>query len=588
MQTTFGAYLVGLLAVGSELAAALPQMNIVEPRAVAGQRISVPVKHNTARSKTIKHPALVYAKALNKYNVTLPSHVQKVVDRFRLPVASTKRGSGQGSVANSPEDSDSEYISTISVGTPAVSLPMDFDTGSSDLWVMGPKISGASKTYDPSSSSSATEMTGSSWQISYGDGSSSSGDVYKDKVTIGNLTVSAQAVEVATTVSEEFTEDSAMSGLVGLAMSSLNTISPTPQNTWFDNIKSSLESPVFTANLNHEKDGTYNFGYVDESAYTGTMYYADLITGSEYGGYWTIAASGYAVGDGSSSTSSSSGSSSSGTSSSSSGTGTSSSSGSSSTGGYGGYGGYGGGDETGTGTGSYGGSSGTGTSSSSGSSTTSSGYGGGGFGGDGYGGGESGSSGYGGYGETSSDSSSGDDWLSSIISGLEGGSDSSSSSDSTGSDFLSSGFGFKKERKTTMRPTRTTTPKRSVTLTDTAITGIADTGTTLLMLPDAVVSAYYAQVDGAEESQEEGGYVFSCSATLPDFVLGIGEGQITVPGDYINYMAIDSSGEQCYGGIQSDADIGMAIFGDVALKSAFVVFDSANSRVGWAAKTLSS
>lgn len=583
MQTTFGAYLVGLLAAGSELAAALPQMNVVEPRAIPGQRISVPVKHNTARRQNLKHPALVYAKALNKYNATLPSHVQKVVDRFRLPVVNTKRGSGQGSVANSPEDSDSEYISTISVGTPAVSLPMDFDTGSSDLWVMGPKISGASKTYDPSSSSSATEMSGSTWQISYGDGSSSSGDVYKDKVTIGNLTVSDQAVEVATTVSEEFTEDSAMSGLVGLAMSSLNTISPTPQNTWFDNIKSSLESQVFTANLNHEKDGTYNFGYIDDSAYTGTMYYADLITGSQYGGYWTIAATGYAVGDGSTSTSSGSGSSSSGTSSSgtsSSGTGTSSSSGSSSTGGFGG--GYGGGDETGTGT-----------SSSSGSSTTG-GYGGGIFGGDGYGGGESesGYGGYGGYGETSSDSTdtsssdSSDGWLSSIISGLEGGSESSSS-DSTGSDFLSSGFGFKKERKTTTKPTRTTTPKRSVTLTDTAITGIADTGTTLLMLPDEVVSAYYAQVDGAEESQEEGGYVFSCTATLPDFVLGFGEGQITVPGDYINYMAIDTSGEQCYGGIQSDADIGMAIFGDVALKSAFVVFDAASSRVGWAAKTLS-
>lgn len=582
MQTTFGAYLVGLLAASSELAAALPQMNVVQPRAAPGQRISVPVKHNAARSTKVQHPALVYAKALNKYNVTLPTHVQNVVNRFRLPVANEKRGSGEGSVSNSPEDSDSEYIATISVGTPPVTLPMDFDTGSSDLWVMGPKISGASKTYDPSSSSSATDMSGSTWQISYGDGSSSSGDVYKDKVTIGNLTVTDQAVEVATTVSAEFTQDSAMSGLVGLAMSSLNTISPTPQNTWFDNIKSSLQSEVFTADLKHQKDGTYNFGYIDDSAYTGTMYYADLITGSQYGGYWTIAATGYAVGDGSTSTSSGSGSSSSGTSSSgssssgssSSGTGTSSSSGSSSTSSYGGYGGSG---ETGTGT-----------SSSSGSSTTS-GYGGGIFGGDGYGG--SGSrGGYGGYGETSSDSTSSDSngWLSSIFSGLEGGSSSSSASESTGADLISSGFGFKKERKTTTTtPTRTTTPKRSATLTDTAITGIADTGTTLLMLPDAVVSAYYAQVSGAQMSETEGGYVFSCSATLPDFVLGIGEGQITVPGDYINYMAVDSSGSQCYGGIQSDADIGMAIFGDVALKSAFVVFDSANSRVGWAAKTLS-
>lgn len=572
MQTTFGAYLVGLLAAGSQLAAALPpRMDVVQPRSpapAAGRTLSVPVKHSMERRAKIKHPALVYAKALNKYNATLPTHVQNVVNRFRLPTVAKRAGSEEGTVANAPEDSDSEYISTITVGTPGVALPMDFDTGSSDLWVMGPKITSASKTYDPADSSTATEMSGASWTISYGDGSSSSGTVYKDKVTIGNLSVTDQAVEVATTVSEEFTEDSAMSGLVGLAMSSLNTVKPTAQKTWFDNIKASLSSEVFTANLNHEKDGTYNFGYLDDSEYTGTIYYADLITGSEYGGYWTIAASGYAVGNGTSTTSSSG--------SSSTGSGTSSSSGSSTSGGFGG-------GESG---------SGTGTTSSSGSGTTG-GYGSGSYGGgeSGYGGSSTTESGYGsGYGGTASDSSSdesgSDGWLSGILSGLEAGADSSSDSSSSGADFISSGFGFKKERKTNT-PTRTTPAKRTVTLDDTSITGIADTGTTLLMLPDTVVSAYYAQVSGATESQEEGGYVFSCDADLPDFTFGIGEGQITVPGDYINYMAVDTSGSQCYGGIQSDADIGMAIFGDVALKSAFVVFDSANSRVGWAAKSTS-
>lgn len=35
---------------------------------------------------------------------------------------------------------------------------------------------------------------------------------------------------------------------------------------------------------------------------------------------------------------------------------------------------------------------------------------------------------------------------------------------------------------------------------DSSITGIADTGTTLLYLPAAVNSAYYAQVDGASVS----------------------------------------------------------------------------------------
>lgn len=518
---TFGAYLVAALAASSELVSALPHMDIVKPRAGEGQTLSVPVKHNIARRSKIQHPALVYAKALNKYNATLPSHVQAVVDRFRLPSSFDKRQAGEGSVTNSPTASDSEYVATIQVGTPAQSLPMDFDTGSSDLWVMGTTISGAPKTYNPSDSSSSSKMTGSSWTITYGDGSSSSGDVYKDAVTIGNLTASNQAVEVATKVSAEFTQDSSISGLVGLAMSSINTVKPKAQNTFFDNIKSSLSQAVFTADLKHNKDGTYNFGYLDDSQHTGTIYYADLVTSGQFGGFWTFSASGYAVGGGSSNTSSSPGSSSSGTT-----------------------------------------ASGTGTPSSSGSSSTD-GFGNGIFGGD-----------------------------SGIFS-----SDSASESDSGVVPAYISSWLDKKEKKTVKRtgkpkprltvPTKTTTPKRTVTLTNTAITGIADTGTTLLMLPDAVVSAYYAQVSGAKDSQQEGGWVFSCSASLPDFTFGVGSGQITIPGDYINYMAVDQSGQTCYGGIQSDAGIGMAIFGDVALKSAFVVFDSAGSRVGWAAKTLS-
>lgn len=122
----------------------------------------------------------------------------------------------------------------------------------------------------------------------------------------------------------------------------------------------------------------------------------------------------------------------------------------------------------------------------------------------------------------------------------------------------------------------------------TAITGIADTGTTLLMLPEAVVQAYYAQVSGASYDSTQGGYTFACDADLPDFTLGIGnEGRIVVPGEYINYSPLDSLNQTCYGGIQDDSSIGFAIFGDVALKAAFVVFEGGDSpQLGWASKNL--
>lgn len=133
----------------------------------------------------------------------------------------------------------------------------------------------------------------------------------------------------------------------------------------------------------------------------------------------------------------------------------------------------------------------------------------------------------------------------------------------------------------------------------TEIKGIADTGTTLLMLPTAVVSDYYRQVPGAAYDPSQGGYTFACDASLPDFTLGIGggggdgsgdgsgEARIVVPGSFVNYSPLDSANQTCYGGIQDDSNIGFAIFGDVALKAAFVVFEGGDSpRLGWASKNL--
>lgn len=530
---TFGAYLVAALAASGELASALPQkMNVVQPRHHEARTLSVPVHHKAAhRRSTRSHPALSYAKALRKYNATLPSHVQGVVDRFATLSSLAKRaGVEQGSVAAESVMEDVEYVATISIGTPAQTVPMDFDTGSSDLWVMGAGASGVSghSTYDSSSSSTAKELSGASWDISYGDGSSSSGTVYTDTVTIGNLTFADQAVEVATKISTEFIQDTAISGLVGLAMSSINTVTPTAQQTWFDNIKASLASPLFTADLKHDAKGSYNFGFIDDSAHTGDIFYSDLVTGNTFGGFWTFVASGYTVGD-STSTNTGSASGSSGTSSPASTTTAAVSS-------------------------SPTGSSGSGSDSGSGSS------------GHHHGGGDSDGS-VPEYGSSSS-------------------SDESEAEAEVEAEIESilQALGLEKRNAA---GTPTTAQKQSVTRADTAITGIADTGTTLLMLPEAVVTAYYDQVDGAEMSQQEGGYVFSCDATLPDFSFNVGEGSISVPGTYINFEPVSTGSSTCYGGIQSDAGIGMAIFGDVALKAALVVFDSGNNRLGWAAKATS-
>lgn len=115
------------------------------------------------------------------------------------------------------------------------------------------------------------------------------------------------------------------------------------------------------------------------------------------------------------------------------------------------------------------------------------------------------------------------------------------------------------------------------------VQAIADTGTTLVLISQEDAEAYYQNVDGATLDQQEGGYVFDCSADLPDFTFTVGDGEFTVPGKYINYA--QGSGSQCFGGIQPPpGSLDVAILGDIALKSAYVVFDAGNSQVGWATK----
>lgn len=363
-----------------------------------------------------KHGPIALAKAYRKYGVPVPDDLAAVVNSIF-----SKRSTG--SATTTPEEYDVEYLTPVSIGTPAQVLNLDFDTGSSDLWVFSsetPKSSvNGQSVYTPSKSTTAKKLSGATWSISYGDGSSSSGDVYTDTVTVGGLTVTKQAVESAQQVSSSFSSDSDNDGLLGLAFSSLNTVSPTPQKTFFDNAKAALDSPVFTADLKHDAPGKYNFGYIDSSAYTGSITYTSVDSSD---GFWMFTSSGYAIGTG--------------------------------------------------------------------------------------------------------------------------------------------------------------------TFSSTKISGIADTGTTLLLLPTAVVKAYYKQVSGATYDSSQGGYVFSCSKTLPDFTFGVGSARVKIPGSFINFAPVDDTGSSCFGGIQDDAGIGFAIFGDVALKAAFVVFDGGNTRLGWASKTL--
>ncbi|KAK1752766.1 aspartic peptidase domain-containing protein [Echria macrotheca] len=423
------------LLVGTILAAAsanpialLP--SYANPTTAHGQPGRGTISLTQIRNKAfIRNGPLDLAKTYHKYNIPLPADLAAAVARHRQPSRPKRSSDAHGSAETTPGPHDVEYLTTISIGTPPQNLSINIDTGSSDLWVFSAETTSSEvkgqTVYDPSLSSTAAQLQGATWQISYGDGSSSGGDVYLDRVALGGLTVAAQAVECARNVSGEFTADGSSDGLMGLGFGVINMVKPVRQKTFFENLQAGLDEAVFTADLKHGMPGRYNFGYVDSSAYTGDITYVPI---NSTDGYWGWTSPGYAVGSGA----------------------------------------------------------------------------------------------------------------------------------------------FKDE----------------------AIVGIADTGTTLLLLPSDIVADYYRQVDGAKYERNQGGYVFGCDVALPDFAFGVGHtaggspAMIKIPGKYVNYAPVGGSSTKCYGGIQSNDFIGASIFGDLALKAAFVVFDGGNMRIGWASKAL--
>lgn len=214
-----------------------------------------------------------------------------------------------GEVTAEDIQNDSLYLCPVNIGTPAQTLYLDFDTGSSDLWVWSTELPQSTLSqanaqnqqvaFDSSKSSTFKEISGASWKISYGDGSSASGNVGTDTIDLGGVKVQNQAIELAQQLSQQFAQGNG-SGLLGLAFSSINTVSPSPQKTPVDNMISQkdISQPLFTAYLGSWRDADeadkgesfYTFGFIDQNVMKASgasePNYADVDSSQ---GFWQIA-----------------------------------------------------------------------------------------------------------------------------------------------------------------------------------------------------------------------------------------------------------------------------------------------------------
>lgn len=239
--------------------------------------------HQTVAKPFIKSGPAAVAAVYAKYGATPPEDVVKAA------------AANDGTVTTNPTQYDSEYLTPVSIG--GQTLNLDFDTGSSDLWVFSSELSASQRAghsyYTPGST--AKLLSGYTWSISYGDGSTASGNVYTDTVKVGTTTATSQAVELAQQISAQFQQDVDNDGLLGLAFDSINTVKPTKQKTFFSTVKGSLSAPLFTANLKKGAPGTYDFGYIDAAKHTGAITYVPVNTAN---GFWEFTSNGYAVGTG--------------------------------------------------------------------------------------------------------------------------------------------------------------------------------------------------------------------------------------------------------------------------------------------------
>ncbi len=161
------------------------------------------------------------------------------------------------------------------------------------------------KVFNPDKSSTFKNTTGSSWRISYGDGSAASGSVGTDNVTIGGLTIENQSIELAEKLSPSFVSGVG-DGLLGLAFGSINTVTPKPVATPVENMIAQRDIPksseLFTAYLGSYKDKNdadhgisfYTFGYIDQTALGGQTPWYCPIDSSD--GFWQFKSTTASVG----------------------------------------------------------------------------------------------------------------------------------------------------------------------------------------------------------------------------------------------------------------------------------------------------
>lgn len=135
---------------------------------------------------------------------------------------------------------------------------MDFDTGSSDIWV--PSVAcgvscGSQHRFNPNKSSTFEAGNNMSWVLRYGDGSNVIGVTGRDTIHLGNISQPNQIFGLVSFETAQFAVDKFLDGIFGLGfppLSLTNISSSIVEELYYSG---SIPAPIVSFYLGHNRDG---------------------------------------------------------------------------------------------------------------------------------------------------------------------------------------------------------------------------------------------------------------------------------------------------------------------------------------------
>ncbi|EGG04901.1 aspartic peptidase A1 [Melampsora larici-populina 98AG31] len=251
------------------------------------------IKPTPTRSKNLKWKTRALQGLGSGLGLILPSVLKTTGDVFHSPgslLLDTLRSVGSSGVLVDPNwgtatvktesfHGDLAWSTILSVGTPAQMFRLNLDSGSSDLFLFDQACKTCSTTNhttfkpDQSTSFTSTPLSENKFDQTFGDGSTVSGELVKDTVSIGNsIKAYNQTFGLATMVSSDWAE-LPVDGLMGIGPDPLSVFTTNDPKGVFTNLVNSqtLDQPIIGIALVKELEydsgsalGEFKFGGISK------------------------------------------------------------------------------------------------------------------------------------------------------------------------------------------------------------------------------------------------------------------------------------------------------------------------------------